>query len=45
MINLKVYDVISCLNKNLITHFVGYHEKEKKKKGMAKEKKKKGMAL
>ena len=26
--NLKVYDVISCLNKNLITHFVWYLEKE-----------------
>ena len=29
-INLKVYDVINCLNKNLITHFVWYLEKEKK---------------
>ena len=29
MINLKVYDVINCLNKNLITHFVWYLEKEK----------------
>ena len=28
-INLKVYDVINCLNKNLITHFVWYLEKEK----------------
>ena len=27
-INLEVYDVIICLNKNLIT-FVWYHEKEK----------------
>ena len=27
---LKVYDVINCLNKNLITHFVWYLEKEKK---------------
>ena len=27
-INLKVYDVINCLNKNLITHFVWYLEKE-----------------
>ena len=27
-INLKVYDVISCLNKNLITHFVWCLEKE-----------------
>ena len=26
--NLKVYDVINCLNKNLITHFVWYLEKE-----------------
>ena len=25
--NLKVYDVINCLNKNLITHFVWYLEK------------------
>ena len=29
-INLKVYDVIDCLNKNLITHFVWYLEKEKR---------------
>ena len=29
-INLKVYDVINFLNKNLITHFVWYLEKEKK---------------
>ena len=29
-INLKVYDVINCLRKNLITHFVWYLEKEKK---------------
>ena len=28
-INLKVYDVINRLNKNLITHFVSYLEKEK----------------
>ena len=28
-INLKVYDIINCLNKNLITHFVWYLEKEK----------------
>ena len=26
--NLKVYGVINCLNKNLITHFVWYLEKE-----------------
>ena len=26
--NLKVYDVINCLNKNLITYFVWYLEKE-----------------
>ena len=26
--NLKVYDVINCLNKNLLTHFVWYIEKE-----------------
>ena len=26
--NLKVYDVINCLNENLITHFVWYLEKE-----------------
>ena len=29
-INLKVYDVIKCLNKNLITHFVWYLGKEKR---------------
>ena len=29
-INLKVYDVINCLSKNLITHFVWYLEKEKR---------------
>ena len=29
-INLKVHDVISCLNKNSITHFVWYPEKEKR---------------
>ena len=28
-INLKDYDVINCLNKNLIPHFVWYLEKEK----------------
>ena len=28
-INLKFYDVIVCLNKNLITHFVWHLEKEK----------------
>ena len=27
-INLKVYDVINCLNKNLITNFVWYLKKE-----------------
>ena len=27
-INVKFYDVINCLNKNLITHFVWYLEKE-----------------
>ena len=26
--NLKIYDVINCLNKNLIAHFVWYLEKE-----------------
>ena len=26
--NLKIYDVINCLNKNFITHFVWYLEKE-----------------
>ena len=29
-INLEVYDVINCLNKNLITHFVWYLGKEKR---------------
>ena len=29
-INLKVYDVINCLNKNLVTHFVLSLEKEKR---------------
>ena len=29
-INLKVYDVINCLNMNLITHFVWYLGKEKR---------------
>ena len=29
-INLKVFDVISCLNKNLITHFIWYLEKGKR---------------
>ena len=29
-INLKVYEVINCLTKNLITHFVWYLEKEKR---------------
>ena len=29
-INLKVHDVISCLNKNSISHFVWYPEKEKR---------------
>ena len=29
-INIKGYDVINCLNKNLITHFVWYLEKEKR---------------
>ena len=29
-INLKVYNVINCPNKNLITHFVWYLEKEKR---------------
>ena len=29
-INLKVYDVTNCLNKNLMTHFVWYFEKEKR---------------
>ena len=28
--NLKVYEVINCLNKNLITYFVWYLEKEKR---------------
>ena len=30
MINLKVYDAISCLNKDLMTHFVSYLEKAKR---------------
>ena len=29
-INLKVYDVINCINKNLIRHFVCYLEREKR---------------
>ena len=29
-INLKVHDVINCLNKNSITHFVWYLEKKKR---------------
>ena len=29
-INLKVCDIINCLNKNLITHFVWYLKKEKR---------------
>ena len=29
-INLKVYDVSNCLNKNLITHFVWYLQKRKR---------------
>ena len=29
-IDLKVYDVINCLSKNIITHFVWYLEKEKR---------------
>ena len=29
-INLKVYDVINCLNKNLVTHFNWYLEKNKR---------------
>ena len=29
-INLKVCDIINCLNKNLIAHFVWYLKKEKK---------------
>ena len=29
-INLKVHDIISCLNKSSITHFVRYLEKEKR---------------
>ena len=29
-INLKVYDINNCLNKNLITHFVWYLGKEKR---------------
>ena len=30
MINLQVYNVMNCPNKNLITHFVSYLEKEKR---------------
>ena len=30
LINLKVHDVISCLSKNSIAHFVWYLEKEKR---------------
>ena len=29
-ISFKVYDAINCLNKNFITHFVWYYEKEEK---------------
>ena len=29
-INFKVYDAINCLNKNLMTHFVWYLEKERR---------------
>ena len=29
-INLKVYDVINCLNKNSVTHFVWYLQKKKR---------------
>ena len=29
-INLKVYDIIICLNKNLITHLVWYLQREKR---------------
>ena len=29
-INLKVYDIINCLNENLIAHFVWYFDKEKR---------------
>ena len=29
-INHKIYDVMNCLNKNLITHFVWYLEKEER---------------
>ena len=29
-INIEVYDVINCLNKNSVTHFVWYLEKEKR---------------
>ena len=29
-LNLKVYDIITCLNRNLITHFVWYLGKEKR---------------
>ena len=28
--NLKVHDIINCLNKNSITHFAWYPEKEKR---------------
>ena len=28
-INLKFYDVVNCLNKNLMTHFASYLGKEK----------------
>ena len=31
-INIKVYDIINCLDKNLITHFVCYLGKEKREK-------------
>ena len=30
MIEDKAYDVINCINKNFITHFVWYLEKEKR---------------
>ena len=29
-INIKIYDIINCLIKKLITHFVSYLEKEKR---------------
>ena len=29
-INLKIYEVIICLNNNLIKHFVWYHEREER---------------